>query len=243
MTYGPVEIINTIKLKNKEVMILMHRIIRKIDDFLKLPFLDKLDLIKAKLAKAKTHLFYRFFFRDIGAGSVIRSPLLLRNSRYVTLGKRVFIRDGIRIEGVSNWNGENYFPELIIEDNVSIEQNCHIIFANKMIIGANTTISFGVMITDIDHEYREIGVHILKQPLITRTTIIGENCFIGSGAKIQAGTILGKHCVIGANAVVRGEFPDYCVIVGAPAKIVKRYNVKSCKWVKTNSKGEFLDEI
>ena len=49
--------------------------------------------------------------------------------------------------------------------------------------------------------------------------------------------------VIGANAVVRGHFPDYCVIVGVPAKIVKRYDALSGIWKKTNSKGEFLDEI
>lgn len=62
-------------------------------------------------------------------------------------------------------------------------------------------------------------------------------------AVIQAGTILGKQCIVGSNAVVRGHFPDYCVIVGVPARIVKRYDDKSGVWKKTNNKGEFLDEI
>ena len=54
-------------------------------------------------------------------------------------------------------------------------------------------------------------------------TIIGENCFIGSGAIIQAGTVLGDHCVVRANSVVRGTFQFGSVIVGVPGKIVKKY--------------------
>ena len=59
---------------------------------------------------------------------------------------------------------------------------------------------------------------------------------------IQAGTILGKQCIVGANSVVRGTFPDYCVIVGAPARIVKRYDEPSKQWRKTDSKGKFIDK-
>ena len=83
----------------------------------------------------------------------------------------------------------------------------------------------------------------MEQRNIVSDTIIGENCFIGYGAVIQAGTILGKQCVVGANAVVRGHFPDYCVIVGVPARIVKRYDTENNVWRKTNSMGEFLNEI
>ena len=81
-----------------------------------------------------------------------------------------------------------------------------------------------------DHDYRIIGKHILKQEYIIKTTHIGENCFIGYGAAIQAGTILGRQCVVGANSVVRGHFPDYCVLVGALARIAKKYNPEVEKW-------------
>ena len=52
------------------------------------------------------------------------------------------------------------------------------------------------------------------------------------GVAIQAGTILGKHCIVGTNSVVRGIYPDFCVLVGSPASIVKRYNIKTKKWEK-----------
>jgi acetyltransferase-like isoleucine patch superfamily enzyme len=49
---------------------------------------------------------------------------------------------------------------------------------------------------------------------------IGEYTFIGTSSVILAGTSIGKGCIIGAGSVVKGDFPDYSVIVGNPAKIV-----------------------
>src|SRR5690606_31540824 len=89
-----------------------------------------------------------------------------------------------------------------------------------------------VFITNIDHEYTEIGVHVVKQRIDVKETKIGENCFIGMGAAIMAGTVLGKQCVVGTNSVVKGIFPDYCVIAGSPAKIVKMYNHQTHIWEK-----------
>ena len=80
----------------------------------------------------------------------------------------------------------------------------------------------------------------MEQPTIELNTKIGENCFIGFGVAIQAGTILGKQCIVGSNSVVRGTFPDYCVIVGAPARIVKRYNPETKLWQKTDKEGNFI---
>lgn len=118
-----------------------------------------------------------------------------------------------------------------VKDNTSIGQNVHITSQDDdLIIGENCTILANTFITNIDHDYREIDVHILKQKRIIRHTEIGENCFIGMGAAIQAGTVLGKQCIVGANSVVRGTFPDYCVIAGVPAKIIRKYNAESHSW-------------
>ena len=42
--------------------------------------------------------------------------------------------------------------------------------------------------------------------------------------------VIGKGCVVGANSVVTKSIPDYCVVAGAPAKIIKGYNVDSKEW-------------
>jgi acetyltransferase-like isoleucine patch superfamily enzyme len=99
---------------------------------------------------------------------------------------------------------------------------------------------FDVMVTDIDHEYKSLALSVIAQEIDVKKTTIGKNCFIGSGAKILAGTVLGRHCIVGANAIVRGEFQDYCVIVGSPAVIIKRFNSKTQTWDRTDSQGLFL---
>ena len=98
------------------------------------------------------------------------------------------------------------------------------------------------MITDIDHEYQDPAMPVALQSLLVKKTSIGNNCFLGGGARIQAGTRLGDHCIVGTNSVVRGGFPDYSVVVGAPARVVKRYDPVSKLWKKTDKNGIFIDE-
>ena len=50
---------------------------------------------------------------------------------------------------------------------------------------------------------------------------IGEDAFIGAGSVILPGSKIGKCCIVGAGAVVKGEFDDYSVIVGSPARKIK----------------------
>jgi acetyltransferase-like isoleucine patch superfamily enzyme len=184
-------------------------------------------------------LIYKPFFGKYDLPSYIGKPLFIGNFKRIFIGKKVRIFPGARIEVVDKKSS------IVFEDNISIGQNLHIISGGgeELRIGKSTTFSANVFITNIDHKYDEINKYILAQPLVNLKTQIGENCFIGYGAVIQAGTILGKQCIVGANAVVRGHFPDYCVIVGIPAKIVKRYDEKSAIWRRTNSKGEFIGEI
>lgn len=191
--------------------------------------------------RVKSAVFYRQLCDEFGAQTVIISPIKL-SFHSTRIGERVYIGHHARIEAIRQHQQHFFTPKIEIGDDVSIEQGIHITCAEKIKIGKGTCISFDVMITDIDHEYRLIDQYIQQQDLIVNPTIIGEGCFIGSGVKINAGTVLGKQCIVGANSVVRGAFPDYCVIVGAPAKIIKRYCSDSKQWRKTDANGNFLDE-
>lgn len=190
-----------------------------------------------KILWAIRGLCYKPFFGSYGLPSYIGKPLYIKNFKHIYIGKRVRIFPGARIEVV------NKNSSIKIEDNTVISQNLHMTSGGKLVIEKNSTILGNVMITNIDHDYQEIGKHILEQKYLIKETRIGQNCFIGYGAIIQAGTVLGKQCIVGANAVVRGIFPDYCVIVGIPAKIVKRYDLENSVWRKTNSKGDFIDDF
>lgn len=51
---------------------------------------------------------------------------------------------------------------------------------------------------------------------------IGDNVYIGPGAKLFGPITIGNNVSIGANAVVNKSFPDNCVVAGIPAKIIKK---------------------
>ena len=51
---------------------------------------------------------------------------------------------------------------------------------------------------------------------------LGDDVFIGAGAKIIGPVVVGSHTRIGANAVVIGDVPDYATAVGVPARLVHR---------------------
>lgn len=187
-----------------------------------------------KLLWGLNALFYYPFVKIIRFPTYIGFPVFTYGLKNVMIGKRVRIFPGMRIEAHAQGS-------IVIGDDVAIGQNFHVTSSQDILsIGAHTTISGNVFITNIDHEYRELDKHIMEQQFLIKHTSIGENCFIGYGAAIQAGTILGRQCIVGANSVVRGTFPDYCVIVGAPARIVKRYNFESELWEPTAPDGSFL---
>jgi serine O-acetyltransferase len=56
--------------------------------------------------------------------------------------------------------------------------------------------------------------------------VVGNNVFIGAGAKILGPITIGDNVMIGANAVVTKNVPSNCTVAGVPARIVKRDGVR-----------------
>lgn len=83
-----------------------------------------------------------------------------------------------------------------------------IIIHPEVKIGANLTIAHGVT----------IGAKGLGEEGIP---VIGDNVFIGSGAKVLGKISIGNNVRIGANAVVITDIPDNATVVGVPGKVVK----------------------
>ncbi len=170
-------------------------------------------------------LLYKFFFEHVGNFSYIGKPCFIEGKNHISIGNRTRIFPGIRLEAICE-------GKIQIGDNCAIQQNVHITSKGVLYIGNDVNIAANTCITNIKHEYRNISKSVMEQEYLYADTVIGDGCFLGYGVVILKGTVLGKHCVVGANSVVRGHFPDYCVIAGAPAKIVKRYNSNTSEWEK-----------
>lgn len=160
--------------------------------------------------------------------------------RYISIGNATILNNA-RIEGVSRYNDICFSPNIIIHNGVTIQQDLHLTCANKIEIGENTAIAARVTITDIHHPYDDINKPIENQDIVVKEVIIGRDCKIYNGAVILPGVNIGNHVTIGANAVVNKNIPDYCVAVGAPARIIKRYNPVVKQWVKTDKNGNYIN--
>lgn len=175
----------------------------------------------------KTYLFYNIFYlRHIGKLCYIGKPLFWNNTKKnLSIGNKVRIYPNSRIEIFQN-------GKIIIGNNVSIGNDCHIACGSLLTIGKDAVISSYVFITDISHSFDNVDGSFLKNKIVCKKTEIGDGTFIGRGCAILSGVSIGKHCVIGCNSVVKSDIPDYSMCVGSPARIVKCYDRNSCEWKK-----------
>ena len=168
----------------------------------------------------------------IGKGSIVEKPMFIMGKKNIFIGCNVQIRDGARIEAISEYGEQKLNPVIRIGDNTSIEQRLHMTCANQITIGHDVTISADVLITDNSHGIQNINQNVRLQPLKVGITEIGDYSFIGAGCKILAGVNIGKNSIVGANSVVTCDVPNYCMVAGVPAKILKTFDFGLNKWVE-----------
>lgn len=72
--------------------------------------------------------------------------------------------------------------------------------------------------------------HYMTQLDPAKDTVIGNDCWIGREAIIMPGATLGNGVIVGARSVVTGKVPDYAIVAGNPAKIIRmRYDPTTIK--------------
>ena len=174
-------------------------------------------------------------FKSFGKHSRIMFPMKIKCSQYMEIGDYVSIHNNAWLIALKN----NHIPRLIIEDRTIIGHFSLISSLRYVHIGKNVLIADNVYISDNLHGYEDITRPIMSQPIVFKGNVrIGDDSWIGKNVSI-IGAKIGKHCVIGANSVVTRDIPDYCVAVGSPARVIKRYNFETNEWERREENAGF----
>lgn len=103
------------------------------------------------------------------------------------------------------WTGIEIHPGATIGKGLVIDHGMGVVIGETAIVGDNCVIYHGVTLGGTGKQ------HAKRHPTI------GNDVFIGAGAKLLGNITLGDHTKVGANAVVLKDFPADSVLVGIPA--------------------------
>jgi len=152
----------------------------------------------------------------------VRKDLFPYNDFY--LGSKALVEDYATLN--------NAVGDIHIGENSLIGIGCVII--GPAWIGDDVMLAQNIVVSGLNHNYRNIRLPIKKQSYTIFPIHIGDGSWIGANAVITAGVQIGKQCVVAAGSVVTKNVPPYSVVAGNPARVVKRYNHDTREWEKVS---------
>lgn len=190
-------------------------------------------MIKGKHKHMKIRTSVKFILGKIRSqifGVVAGNNVYIGKSCSLKGKQRIFLEDAVTVRPYAQiWSERG---TVRIGKGSEIGERCRISIANSLEVGEKVLLSPNVYITDCDHEYRDVNLSIIDQGIVQRgqKVFIEDGSYVGINVVIVGNVKIGKHCVIGANSVVTEDVPDYCVAVGSPAKVIRRYLSTEKRW-------------
>jgi maltose O-acetyltransferase len=153
--------------------------------------LPSLGPLETMCSRARLFLLKRWVFEEVG--------------RHVTIGDEVYFSGNKSIK---------------CADNVGFGEGCRIYGGGGISIGQHVMIAPFTLLITANHRYVSQFIkdshHIELKPIV-----IKDDVWIGERAIILPGVSIGRGAIVGAGAVVTKDIPDFAVVAGNPAKVIK----------------------
>lgn len=169
-----------------------------------------------------------------GEHSLVRDVAFLftpeEETAYLTVGEDCVVDGSIILLG----------GKMAIGDRVVVNEGTKLICADGITIGNDVLISWGCMIVDSNMhaldsrerlkdtrgarkamEEQTLGKNVDHSAVRSRPIVIKDKAWIGFNAIIMKGVTVGEGAIVGAESVVTKDGPDYAVVAGNPARIIK----------------------
>lgn len=171
------------------------------------------------LKKIKRGICYRLYYhiaRHLPASTESPLSMAIRGSL-----SRGFLRacgKNVNIE-----HGARFDQDLQIGDNSGIGVNC--VCEGQVSIGDNVMMGPECILLPHFHAFDRLDIPMCQQGFQEAKPIrIGNDVWIGTRVIIMPGVVVGDHSIIGAGAVVTKDVPEYAIVGGCPAKVIRMRN-------------------
>jgi maltose O-acetyltransferase len=123
-------------------------------------------------------------------------------------------------ENINIEKGAVFSSSVEIGDNSGIGIRASI--GGKVVFGSNVMMGPDCIIYTINHAFDRIDIPMCQQGVDEeRPVIIGDDVWIGGRVTILPGVKVGNGSILAASAVVTKDVPDYAIVGGNPAKVLK----------------------
>jgi acetyltransferase-like isoleucine patch superfamily enzyme len=179
--------------------------------------------------------------------------ILSKLSKECSKGSDVYLHPSVQMLGAQNvaignnsciseqtWLNVNHRNQGEIA--IKIGDNCFIGRRNFFSSGKEIEIGHYVL-TTIDCKF-VCSSHITDNPLVPyitsgttsdETIRVGANCFFGTNSMVLGNVSVGHGSVIGANSLVTRDIPPFSMVIGNPAKVLRRYSFTKKEWIDSDN--------
>lgn len=134
-------------------------------------------------------------FKHFGENADFRAGAYAVHCMNISIGKNVVVRPLTMMFA-------DEFAQIILEDNVMMGAGVHFYVNN--------------------HKFDRKDIPLIEQGYYpSKSIVVKEGAWIGANSVILPGVVIGKNSVVGAGSIVTKSVPDFSVVVGCPAKVLK----------------------
>jgi acetyltransferase-like isoleucine patch superfamily enzyme len=161
-------------------------------------------------------------FASFGRHSTIALPVRLLNAGRIAIGHHVFLGPDCWLQVLPG--PACAAPRLEIGDGTQVSGSAVLSAAQSIVLEDHVLLARNVYVADHSHAYAAAGTPVLAQGLDkVKPVRVRSGAWLGQNVVVCPGVTIGRGSVVGAGSVVTTDLPDWCVAVGAPARVVKTF--------------------
>jgi acetyltransferase-like isoleucine patch superfamily enzyme len=113
----------------------------------------------------------------------------------------------------------------LVRGELSIGEDCSInpftSIHGKVILGNGVRVASLVTLAGANHSFDDLSIPVHKQRVTIEGITIGDDVWVGAHVVVLDGVTVGSHAILAAGAVVTRDVPEYAIVGGNPARVIR----------------------